>query len=100
MQLKIKLLMVLVKILGLIDLASSLAFLMLIFGITPFMQFLLFCAGLLFFKGLFVLTGDILSIIDLISSFALILSIFFALPTMLLWICAFLLLAKGGVSFI
>jgi hypothetical protein len=90
----------LVKILGAIDLASAIAFLMLIFGMNVFTQYLLFCAGLLFLKGLFVFTGDILSGVDIISSLFLILSIFFTLPAILLWIPAFLLLAKGVVSFI
>ncbi|MEM4271553.1 MAG: hypothetical protein QXD13_00440, partial [Candidatus Pacearchaeota archaeon] len=90
----------LVKILGGIDLLSSFVLLMLIFGFHPFTDILLFCAGLLFFKGLFVLTGDVLSVIDLFSSSLLILAIFFALPIALLWISAFLLLAKGFVSFL
>ena len=89
-----------VKILGGIDLAASLAFLMMIFGAGVFIQFLLFCAGLLFMKGLFVFTGNALSIVDLFSALLLILAIFFPLPAILLWIPAFLLLAKGVVSFI
>jgi hypothetical protein len=92
--------MVLVKILGGIDLISSFGFLMLVFGIQPWTQFLLFCAGLLFLKGMMILTGEIpLSIIDLFSALMLILAIFFALPSVLLWVPAFLLLAKGVVSF-
>jgi len=91
--------MVLVKILGMIDLASAAAFLMLIFGFDVFTSFLLFCAGLLFIKGLFIFTGDVLSTIDLFSSLALVLSIFLALPSLFLWAGAFLLLAKGFVSF-
>lgn len=92
--------MILLKILGGIDLISSFAFLMFVFGIHPFTQFILFCAGLLLIKGMFLLTGDILSIIDIFSSFLLIISIFFTLPAVLLWIPAFLLLAKAVVSFI
>ena len=90
----------LLKVLGGIDLAAALAFLLLIFGMDVFTQFLLFCAGLLLMKGLFVLSGDVLSVIDLVSSLFLILSIFFALPAILLWVPAFLLLAKGFVSFL
>jgi hypothetical protein len=90
----------LVKILGAIDLASAICFLMLIFGMTPFVHFTLFCAGLLLLKGMFVFTGDVLSIIDLASAILLLLSLFFALPTVLLWVPAFLLLAKGVVSFL
>jgi len=90
----------LVKILGGLDLISALTFLMLIFGIHPFLQLTLFCAGVLFLKGLFIFTGDVLSGIDMFSSAMLILSIFFALPMYLLWIPAFLLLAKGFVSFL
>lgn len=90
----------LVKILGAIDLASAIAFLMLIFGMDVFTQYLLFCGGLLFLKGLFVFIGNVLSAVDLISALFLILSIFFTLPAILLWIPAFLLLAKGTVSFI
>jgi len=89
-----------VKILGGIDLASALAFLMLIFGINVFTQFILFCAGLLFLKGMFILQGNILSGFDLVASVLLVLSIFFALPSILLWIPAFFLLAKGLVSFV
>ena len=92
--------MVLVKILGTIDLAAAIAFLMLAFSLNVFTQFLLFCIGLLFIKGLFVFTGDILSIIDLFSSLMLLLALFFSLPAILLWIPAFLLLAKGLVSFL
>ena len=92
--------MVLVKILGSIDIASAIAFLMLIFGLNVFTQYLLFCAGLLFLKGLFVLMGDVLSVIDLFSSIILIISIFFVPFAVLLWIPAFLLLAKGFVSFL
>jgi len=90
----------LVKILGAIDIASAIAFLMLVFGTKPIIQFLLFCSCLLFLKGLFVFTGDVLSIVDLFSSAFLILSIFFSLPVIFLWIPAFLLLAKGVVSFV
>ena len=90
----------LLKVLGGIDLAAALAFLLLIFGMDVFTQFLLFCSGLLLMKGLLVLSGDVLSVIDLVSSLFLILSIFFALPAILLWVPAFLLLAKGFVSFL
>ena len=88
------------KVLGSIDAAAALAFLMLMFGITPWLQFMLFCAGLLFLKGLFVFTGDILSAIDLASSLILIISLFFALPTAFLWVPALLLLSKAVVSFL
>jgi hypothetical protein len=90
----------LVKVLGAIDLISSFSLLLLIFGFDVHFRVLLFCAGLLFFKGLFILTGDVLSAVDLFSSAVLILSIFFALPLFLLWTSAFLLLAKGFVSFL
>ena len=90
----------LVKILGGVDLLSAFVFLMLIFGITPFMQLVLFCSCLLALKGLFVFAGNVLSGLDLIFAISLLLSIFFALPTLMLWIPAFILLAKGFVSFI
>jgi hypothetical protein len=92
--------MILVKILGGIDLISSLIFLMLIFGINPFFQIMLFCGGLLLMKSMFIITGEPLSIIDLVSSILLFLSIFLTLPALFLWVPAFLLLAKGIVSFI
>jgi hypothetical protein len=92
--------MVIVKVLGAIDVTASLAFLMLIFGLSPPLQFILFCAGLLFLKGLFVITGDVLSWIDIFSSIILIISIFTTPFSILLWIPAFFLLAKGMVSFI
>ena len=92
--------MVLVKILGGIDLASAGAFLMLIFGMNVLPQYLVFCAGLLFLKGLFVLMGDVLSGIDIIAALLLFLSIPFNLPSILLWIPAFFLLAKGIISFV
>jgi len=92
--------MVLVRILGTLDVISSLLFLMLAFDVHPFLQLTLFCSGLLLIKGLFVFTGEPLSAIDLASSFLLLLSIFFTLPTVLIWIPAFLLLAKGIVSFV
>jgi len=90
----------LVKILGAIDLVSSFVFLMMTFGLEPFIPLILFAAGLLFFKGLFALTGDVLSVIDLFSSIILIVGIFLTVPVFLLWIPAFLLLGKGLVSFI
>ncbi|MEK6855873.1 MAG: hypothetical protein AABX66_01805 [Nanoarchaeota archaeon] len=93
--------MILLKILGLIDLASSIVFLSLAFGLTLPFQFILFCSGLLLLKSLFIFTtGDILSIVDLISGICLIFSIFFTLPSILVWIPAFLLIAKAVVSFV
>ena len=92
--------MVLVKVLGGIDLAAALAFLMLIFGMNVWTQYLIFCAGLLFVKGLFILMGDILSGVDLLAALLLFLSIPFNLHSILLWIPAFFLLAKGVVSFV
>lgn len=89
-----------IKILGMIDLASAFAFLMLIFGINVPLQYTLFCAGLLLMKGMFILTGDVLSGFDIIASICLLLSIAFSLPTAILWTGAFLLSAKGLVSFI
>jgi len=90
----------LVKVLGGIDLISAFVFLMLIFGFDVHIRIILFCAGLLFFKSLFILGGDVLSGIDLFSSIMLIISIFFLPPMFLLWTSSFLLLAKGFVSFL
>jgi hypothetical protein len=90
----------LVKLLGAIDVASSLAFLLMIFGIHPWIHYILFCSGLLFLKGLFIFTGDVLSVIDLVAFVTLIVSIFFIPGTILLWTLSFLLLAKGFVSFL
>ena len=90
---------IVVKILGFIDLLSALAFLMLTFGMEPYVQFIIFCAGLLLIKGMFILMGDILSFIDLISAILLFISIFFSLPVIIFWAPAFLLLAKGFTSF-
>lgn len=90
----------LVKVLGAIDLVSSIVFLMAIFGFDTNVRIVLFCAGLLFLKGLFILGGDVLSAIDIFSAVILILSIFFAPPAFLLWIPSFFLLAKGFVSFL
>jgi len=92
--------MVLVKILGGIDLVSSIVFLMLTFGMEPYFQLILFCSGLLLLKGLFAFKGEPLSIIDLMSAGLLLISILFTLPSILLWIPAFLLLSKGIVSFL
>jgi hypothetical protein len=89
-----------VKILGSADILSSLVFLMLIFGMHPFIYLVMFCVAVLFLKGMFILSGNVLSLFDLIAAFLLVLSIFFAPPVFLLWICAFLLLAKGVVSFL
>ncbi len=89
-----------VKVLGGIDLVSAFALLMLIFGIHVFTGFLLFCAGLLLLKGMFIFTGDVLSWIDVFASIIILISIFFALPVILWWIPAFLLMAKGFVSFL
>ena len=87
------------KILGAIDLGAALTFLMLIFRYDVLSQLLLFFGILLFAKGLFVIGGDILSVIDLFSSVLLILSLFFSIAVIFLWVFAFLLLAKGIVSF-
>ncbi|HLC31282.1 MAG TPA: hypothetical protein VJK51_01305 [Candidatus Nanoarchaeia archaeon] len=89
-----------VKILGAIDLTAAAAFLMLIFGIQPFTQLLLFSAGLLLLKSMFLITGDVLSFVDLLAAVILILSLFLSLPPILLWVPAFLLVAKGVASFI
>jgi hypothetical protein len=90
----------LVKILGAIDILSFIIFLTLTFGFSPYLRIVLFCAGLLFMKGLFILIGEPLSAIDILASISLIISIFFTLPSILLWTLAFLLLSKGMVSFI
>lgn len=89
-----------VKILGAIDLAGALALLVMIFGINVFTPFLLACSGLLFLKGLFILQGNILSLIDLFACGILLISLLITPALILLWIPAFLLLAKGVVSFI
>ncbi len=89
-----------VKILGCIDLAAAFAFLLLTFGLQPWPQFTLFCAGLLFVKSLFILTGDVLSALDLASAIILIVSLFFIPPTLFLWLPALLLCSKGMVSFL
>lgn len=88
------------KVLGAVDLVSSFVFLTLIFGINPPTALILACSGLLLLKGLFVITGNVLSLLDLFSSAVLIFGIFFTLPAFLLWIPAFMLLAKGFVSFL
>ncbi len=89
-----------IKILGGIDISSALAFLMLTFGIHVFTTYLLFCAVLLFLKGLFIFGGDVLSLIDILSAILLFTAIFFTLPIILLWLPSFFLLAKGFVSFV
>ena len=86
--------------LGAIDLAAALALLLKIFGLNVLASHLLFCAGLLFFKGLFIFGGEPLSIIDLISSVLLVISIFATPYIFLLWCFSLLLIAKGIVSFI
>jgi len=90
----------LVKILGAIDLISSFVFLGFVFGTPASFQLTFFCAALLFVKGLFVFGGDILSVLDIFASVILLISIFFTLPSVILWIPAFLLLSKGVMSFI
>ena len=89
-----------VKLLGCIDLAAALAFLMLTFGIAPYAQYTLFCGGLLFVKSFFILGGDVLSAIDLGAAIVLIVSLFLTPPTLLLWVPALLLCSKGLVSFL
>ncbi|MBX4212085.1 hypothetical protein KW787_01335 [Candidatus Pacearchaeota archaeon] len=90
----------LVKVLGAIDLVAAASFLMMIFGIHVLFQVIVFCGGLLLAKGMFVVSGDILSVIDILSSLVLFGSLIFSVPIILLWIPAFLLLAKGFVSFL
>lgn len=89
-----------VKILGGLDLIASVLFLMLIFGLDIPGRILFFCALLIFAKGLFILRGDVLSVLDLFAAIIMIIAIFFSLPSFLLWAPAFLLLAKGVVSFL
>ena len=90
----------LLKILGLIDAVSCLCFLLLMFGITPALTLILFCAGLLGVKSLFLFSGDVLSIIDLFSAVILIFSIFFVPNIVFLWVPAFLLASKSIASFV
>ena len=92
--------MVFVKILGALDLIASIVFLAIIFGMHPFLPIILFCAGLLLAKGMFIIGGDVLSAIDIYSAVLLLLSLLFTMPAVMLWISAFLLLAKGFVSFL
>lgn len=87
--------MILLKILGFIDLLSSLTFLLLIFGITPPLQLTLFCAGLLLLKGMFIIAGDVLSVVDIFASIILLVSLITLPGTLFLWMPACLLLAKG-----
>ncbi|MBS3089823.1 hypothetical protein J4461_03005 [Candidatus Pacearchaeota archaeon] len=89
-----------VKLLGALDIASALAFMMFIFGMQPPLSYLIFCITLLFIKGLFIFGGDVLSVLDICSAIILALSIFFALPVILWWAPSFLLLAKGVWSFL
>jgi hypothetical protein len=91
--------MVFVKILGAIDLIAGIVFLMLVFGFDLHFQILIYSAGLLFLKGMFIIGGDVLSVIDLFSAIVLISSVFIGIPTILLWIGAFFLFGKGFVSF-
>lgn len=91
--------MLIVKILGTLDLFAATILLMINFGAHPYFQVILFCAGLLLLKGLFVLRGEPLSIIDLFASFVLLLSLIFTPPSLFLWLSFFLLMAKGIVSF-
>ena len=92
--------MVLVKVLGGIDIISSVVFLLLAFNVTPFLQLILFCSCLLALKGLFVFVGNVLSFFDLIFAIFLILAIFITLPGIMLWIPSLFLMAKGFVSFL
>lgn len=88
------------KVLGGIDLLAGCAFLMIMFGITPFVAYMVFCGVLLLLKSLFILGGDVLSWIDLFSGIALLLSIFFDLNILFLWLPAFLLISKSIASFV
>ena len=90
----------LVKILGTLDLIAAITLLLIIFGVSPYIPLLLFCAGLLFLKGLFILTGEPLSLIDLLASGTFLLAIFITPWSFLLWVLTLLLMAKGIVSFV
>ncbi len=93
--------MMMLKILGGIDIAGAIAFMLLSFRIEVFPSFIIFCAALLFMKGLFIITGEILlSSLDILFSIILIISMFLTLPLVIVWIPTFLLLAKGTTSFI
>ncbi len=89
-----------VKILGMIDLAAALALLLIIFGLDVFTGYIIFCAGLLMLKGLFIFGGEPLSAIDLAACILLVISIFILPYSFMLWTFSMLLMAKGIVSFI
>ena len=90
--------MLILKLLGMIDLIGAGLFLLLVFGVAPPLQLILFSAGLLLLKSMFILTGDPLSALDFIASMLLLTSLFFTLPTLLVWAPALLLMAKGAGS--
>ena len=73
---------------------------MIMFGVTPAIPLVLFCAGLLGVKSLFLLSGDVLSAIDLLSGIVLVVSIFFSPNIIFLWLPAFLLASKAIASFV
>jgi hypothetical protein len=88
------------KILGMIDLLAGFCFLLMMFSITPLAAYLLFCAGLLLVKSLFIFGGDILSWIDLVSGTLLLASLVIHLNVLFLWLPTFLLISKAIASFI
>ncbi|MSS74647.1 hypothetical protein EXS73_00325 [Candidatus Pacearchaeota archaeon] len=90
--------MLILKLLGMIDLIGAGLFLLLVFGVAPPLQLVLFSAGLLLLKSMFILTGDPLSALDFIASMLLLISLIVSLPTLLVWTPALLLMAKGAGS--
>lgn len=90
----------LVKILGGIDLLAASIMISTLFGIQILTPLLLFSAGTLLLKSLFILHGEILSFGDLISAIVLILMIFNIYSITVVWMLSLFLMSKGIVSFL
>ena len=88
-----------IKILGAIDLVSSITLILLALGFK-WLPLIMFCAGFLLLKGMFIFTGDFLSVIDIVAFLILILSLLFVFPSAVLWFFALLLAIKSIWSFV
>ncbi len=88
----------LVKILGIFDLAAAFIIFSLSFGLNIPQGVIIFFIVVLLAKGSFVITKSIASGFDILAAIVLMLALFISLPKFLFIISGILLLQKGFLS--
>ncbi len=89
--------MMIVRLLGLLDLATAVALILLHYGLAAKPLAIIFASYMLF-KG-FAFLGDFASIIDLVVGLYILAAVLFGLHTFVAFILAFYLLQKAAFSF-